>query len=435
MLVALVAIVGRVYIRVFVLRLLRLDDYFILVAMMLSILGCSFFLQVVSLGMGKHIFAIPAENIQPLLMWIFIVSVLIPMALCFVKLSIAFFLLSLTRGTRYGRFCWFIIGFLVAFMLFTFFSLIFGCVPIAANWDFTLRPPPIGTGNAKCMEITTYRNIAVTNSVINIVTDIVLALMPVPLVWRLQVNKRTKISLVLILGLGFVACAAGIVKTPLLFHFFDDFDSTGNRSWYYAWQMIEMNVAILAATLPSLKPAFRWLLDTARTFASGVASGNRTRTGGTPAHIGYKRQFSSGYLHHRDARRDSYQFESNPVRMSRFIPKNDIIHDGSRGNSNNGYTVDGVELEPMYNVTVSGMGAEKKRGGNGSPSSGSGMGSNASSDAILQIEDVDGQGMGPGPAMGVSGGTVIGVGTGPVPAPGPGERGIFCTTEVTVVSC
>lgn len=110
MLIALIAVLGRVYVRVFVLRVLRLDDYFILAAMLLSILGCSFFLQVVQLGMGKHIFAIPAENIQPLLMWIFIVSVIIPMALCFVKLSIAFFLLSLTRGTRYGRFCWFMIG-------------------------------------------------------------------------------------------------------------------------------------------------------------------------------------------------------------------------------------------------------------------------------------------------------------------------------------
>lgn len=33
------------------------------------------------------------------------------------------------------------------------------------------------------------------------------------------------------------ACAAGIIKTPLLYHFFDDMDSTGDRAWYYAWQM------------------------------------------------------------------------------------------------------------------------------------------------------------------------------------------------------
>jgi hypothetical protein len=94
--------------------------------------------------------------------------------------------------------------FLTVFLLFTFFTLIFGCVPISANWHFALRPPPVGTGNARCMTLNTYRNIAFVNSITNIVTDIVLAVMPIPLIWRLQVNKRTKASLIFILGLGFL---------------------------------------------------------------------------------------------------------------------------------------------------------------------------------------------------------------------------------------
>ncbi|KAF2796640.1 hypothetical protein K505DRAFT_202661, partial [Melanomma pulvis-pyrius CBS 109.77] len=290
MLLALIAVLGRVYIRVFVLRVFRLDDHLIVAAMVCSILSCSFFAHVVQLGMGKHIFAISPENIAPLLKWIFIVAILIPLALSFVKLSIAFFLLSIAHRAIYRRFLWSIIVFLVLFMLFTFFSLVFGCVPITANWNFALRPPPIGTGTARCLSLTTYRNIALVNSIINILTDIVLALMPVPLIWTLQLNKRTKASLIFILSLGFFACAAGIVKTPLLFHFFDDIDSTGHRSWYYAWQITEMNVGIIAATLPSLKPAFRWLLEHAKSLTTG-ASGNRTG----PSH-GYKRHMSSGYI-------------------------------------------------------------------------------------------------------------------------------------------
>jgi hypothetical protein len=127
MLIALTAVLGRCYIRLFVLHVFRLDDYFIVAAMVsddranistyiyelfsltsskiCSVVGCGIFLHVIQLGMGKHIFALPMENVQPLLMWIWVVSLLIPMSLCFVKLSIAFFLLSLTRGTRYGKFC------------------------------------------------------------------------------------------------------------------------------------------------------------------------------------------------------------------------------------------------------------------------------------------------------------------------------------------
>ena len=113
-----------------------------------------------------------------------------------------------------------LVVFLVVFLLFTFFTLVLSCVPIAANWNFDLRPPPIGTGNARCLTTETYRNIAFVNSskfwiltiqsslltmiVTNIVTDIVLAVIPVPLIWTLQVNKRTKASLIFILTLGFL---------------------------------------------------------------------------------------------------------------------------------------------------------------------------------------------------------------------------------------
>ncbi|KAF2656269.1 hypothetical protein K491DRAFT_392681 [Lophiostoma macrostomum CBS 122681] len=361
MLVAAVAVVSRVYIRAFMLRVFRLDDFFMVVAMICSILACSFFLHVIHLGMGKHIFALPPENIEPLLMWIFIVAILIPLSLCFVKLSVAFFLLGITQRTQFHRWLWGITVFLVVFMLFTLFTLVLGCIPIQANWDFSLRPPPMGTGNAKCFSLTVYRNIALVNSVTNIVTDFVLALLPIPLIWTLQVNKRTKASLVFILSLGLFACAAGIVKTPLLFHFFDDMDSTGNRSWYYAWQIIEMNVGIIAASLPSLKPAFRWLLDTTKTLASR-ASGNRT----ADSH-GYKRHFSSGYL-----------------------PQQDPKTWNSIGSTRSGKEPGVMDLElnnmQTYGVTVSGD--SKSFGGSASPSR-SGRGSQASSDAIFRSEELD----------------------------------------------
>jgi hypothetical protein len=37
---------------------------------------------------------------------------------------------------------------------------------------------------------------------INIATDLIFALIPIPIVWKLQVNLRTKIGLGAILGLG-----------------------------------------------------------------------------------------------------------------------------------------------------------------------------------------------------------------------------------------
>lgn len=99
---------------------------------------------------------------------------------------------------------------------------------------------------------------------------------------------------------------------------------------------IEMNVAIIAATLPSLKPAFRWLLETAKSLATGV-SANRTGTSRA-----YKRYFSSGYL----PRRDGSGFHNISAAAS-----NSQHTSGGKGE-------DGIEVElkdfERYNVRVKG---------------------------------------------------------------------------------
>lgn len=67
---------------------------------------------------------------------------------------------------------------------------------------------------------------------VNIATDLLFAILPIPLVWKLQLTTRTKVGLVCILSLGFFAAATAIYKTPMQYHFFEVQDLTGEGSWY-----------------------------------------------------------------------------------------------------------------------------------------------------------------------------------------------------------
>lgn len=67
---------------------------------------------------------------------------------------------------------------------------------------------------------------------INIATDLLFAILPIPMIWKLQLNTRTKIGLASVLSLGFFAAATAIYKTPMQYNFFDEPDFTGNGSWY-----------------------------------------------------------------------------------------------------------------------------------------------------------------------------------------------------------
>lgn len=137
-----------------------------------------------------------------------------------------------------------------------------------AGWDLHLRPPPVGTGNARCFSRQVFAQIGLSNSIVNIATDFLLALLPVPMIWHLQVSVRTKCSLIAILSLGIFACVAGIMKSTYNKTILTD-PRRFIHDWYSMWNFIELDVGIIASSLPALKPLFTRFLDAARDLASG----------------------------------------------------------------------------------------------------------------------------------------------------------------------
>lgn len=60
----------------------------------------------------------------------------------------------------------------------------------------------------------------------NIVTDVALASLPVPIVWSLKMDRRTRLYVVGILSLGYAAVGLGIVKSVYQIAFGAEKDKT-----------------------------------------------------------------------------------------------------------------------------------------------------------------------------------------------------------------
>lgn len=135
-----------------------------------------------------------------------------------------------------------------------------------------MRPPPLGVGSAKCYSLGTFRKIGLFNggmdilcefysnlitddAVIHILSDILLALLPTPLIWRLQMVRRARFTLIVVLSVGILAAIAGIIRQvsvgPL-----DEYDA------YSIWNFTELHLGIIAASLPALKPIFKKFFET-----------------------------------------------------------------------------------------------------------------------------------------------------------------------------
>lgn len=172
-------------------------------------------------------------------------------------------------------------GVLICFALACTGTLLFQCTPVAASWSVAERMKP----GARCFPPRIYSFIGLWNSVVNIATDVLFAVLPIPVILKLQVNKRTKASLIMVLSLGFTACVAGVLKARLQVKLFDMPDQAF-ENWFNIWYMLELCFGILAASLPTLKPLFAAVLDGTR---SRLGSRSRSRNTSGRAHAGFSR--------------------------------------------------------------------------------------------------------------------------------------------------
>lgn len=124
-----------------------------------------------------------------------------------IKAAIAVTLLRLTDQPKYR---WPITASLVATPIFTgavVIVLIVTCRPVGAQWDLDLGPCPLHNWLA----ILSYPFTALT-----IILDWGCAIIPWLLIRKLQLNRRIKRSLIIVLGLGGTASIGAIARLPYL---------------------------------------------------------------------------------------------------------------------------------------------------------------------------------------------------------------------------
>jgi hypothetical protein len=115
------------------------------------------------------------------------------LGLTFTKISILLLYLRLfaTSRTRYG--CYILLGVVIIYGTWLFFSSIFPCVPIRRFWDKSIP--------GHCLAFTP---IWFTNASLNIATDLAIFVLPQRTIYALSLPKGQKISLCLVFALGFL---------------------------------------------------------------------------------------------------------------------------------------------------------------------------------------------------------------------------------------
>lgn len=84
------------------------------------------------------------------------------------------------------------------------------CDPPKALWEF-------GVKGAKCWDPRVQIDYAIFSACWNSFIDISLALLPIPIIWKLQLRVKKKLGICGLLGLGILAGISSIIKASKLF--------------------------------------------------------------------------------------------------------------------------------------------------------------------------------------------------------------------------
>ncbi|ETR99000.1 fucose permease [Trichoderma reesei RUT C-30] len=264
-----VFVFARMISRYFIVKRFTWDDRTILLAWLISFFLSFTICLGVANGLGKHDEDIPASHIATLRHCEYVFSILYNPALMATKTSILIFYLRLARNTQMLlRFAsWLILVIVnIAGIVLTFMN-IFQCTPVQAAWNANY------TGPTRCIPLLTE---FICAAPVNIVTDLAILALPIPVLTGMRLPSRQKTILVLTFTLGVFVAVVDVVRVYYLQQAITDVptgitsdpssrfggqaDFAYNASLALMWSAVEVNVGTTCACIPTLKPLVLRLL-------------------------------------------------------------------------------------------------------------------------------------------------------------------------------
>ena len=139
-------------------------------------------------------------------------------------------------------------GIVASYFIACVFTAIFECHPVSYYWDKSTGPG--GHANVSCIDETQFYR---WNGVANLLIDLLILSLSLPMIWRLNIPLRQKASLTAIFLLGAFVFIASIVRVTSFQEFKpDDLMYTGVAA--AIWTDVEQSIGIVCACLPCLRP-------------------------------------------------------------------------------------------------------------------------------------------------------------------------------------
>ncbi|PWY73699.1 hypothetical protein BO70DRAFT_320059 [Aspergillus heteromorphus CBS 117.55] len=185
------------------------------------------------------------------------------------RAAFTIYLLNILRQKRAVEIIlWVIFGLQIVINCVSVITVLAQCQNVNSIWDTTV----IST----CWDPNVDRIYAYVQCSINTGTDLFLALFPTYTFWSLNLKKRIKITLIILMSLGLIAMIASIMRIVYLTTISERGDQTAVTVRLTRWALTECYLVIVTASLPCIRSL---IIDSVRKSVRNFPSVSRSRPG------------------------------------------------------------------------------------------------------------------------------------------------------------
>ncbi|KAI1917320.1 hypothetical protein LOZ65_005089 [Ophidiomyces ophidiicola] len=240
-----------------------LDDYVILASLVFCIAMNAVNIAAIHYGYGKYTWEVSKDDMGIALkvripgvhFWhmpnrintlklFYCLQILYKCTINLTKISIVLLYRRIFETTkfRFQYICDCIIGVVAAYAFVSIIVTLFECAPMARVWDRSIP--------GACINFTAFWYM---NAAWNISTDLLIFLLPMPLIHTLSLPTRSKIGLTAVFAMGVFVCATSILRMKTLDVSSKSPDPSHGTLISTMWTTIEANTGIICACLPMLR--------------------------------------------------------------------------------------------------------------------------------------------------------------------------------------
>ncbi|OCK73603.1 hypothetical protein K432DRAFT_265160, partial [Lepidopterella palustris CBS 459.81] len=226
--IAIIAVGLRLYTRIHLVRLFGLDD-------------------LLDYGVGKHLWDVPLSTFSPKLLKVWMVgAVSYSATMLAVKLSILLLYRRIFPLENFRIQWWLTVAVTIGYSVGGMCASIFSCTPVAKSWDVTIS-------NGHCINTGAFY---IANGILNVITDLVILALPIPILWNLALTKKKKIALSILFAAGSLTCVVSMIRVGFVVIFLKhgSTDPTYSILPTVVWGFIEYNCAIVCSCALTIRP-------------------------------------------------------------------------------------------------------------------------------------------------------------------------------------